>query len=141
MKVGGLIGCLGIYWSSRADIIYEKAKMHHLVLPRFVLLVTPPGDKALHLICPAPMHGGGGLGVGIQSDSNGVVAQDAEHHLSTHAIFDRQRRVGVVHIAEADISLMSASLRQIPWSRPAQLGPYICPMTEDGNRTGTNESH
>ena len=49
------------------------------------------------------MHGGGGLGVGIQSESNGVVAQNAGHHLGAHAILDRQRHVGVVHIVEADI--------------------------------------
>lgn len=43
------------------------------------------GDKAPHLTCCCLLHITGGVGVGVQGEAGGVVAQDAGHCLGVYA--------------------------------------------------------
>lgn len=73
-----------------------------MALPRFIRRSHRLGNKTPHLFRRGLLHGGGGVGVGVQSKARGVVAQDGGHRLGVHAVLDRQRCVSVPEVMEAD---------------------------------------
>ena len=48
------------------------------------------------------MGAGGDVGVGVQGEAGGEVAQHAGDGLDVHAVLQRQRREGMAQVVEAD---------------------------------------
>lgn len=110
--------------------------MERTCVPRVRFALHHLRDKASHLICRGLLHGGVGVGVGVQGEAHRVVAQDAGHGFGVYAVLDGQGGVGVAEIMEADILGDAVFLHRVLWSRPTRSGPYIYPVTGEGNMTG-----
>lgn len=60
-------------------------------------------DKVPHLIRCGLLHGGGGVGVGVQGESRRVVTQETGHGFGIHAVLNGQGGVSVAEVVEADV--------------------------------------
>ena len=81
------------------------------------------GEDAPHGLGGFQLGVGGDVGVGVQRETRGVVAQHRGHRFYVHAILERHRREGVTQVMEAPASGGTAFDRAKAARKRARVAP------------------